>query len=862
MPEEKTETHRPIVVGFVSSVAMLLLVGCGGGGSSSAASTPGHERQVVDLPEGLPGDTSATEPSQTENLLNNNKFRQVKASAAWGRGATGDGTVIGIMEEVNSFHPDLSGKIHQDSVLTSSYSANAPAPDERFVTDMASFMAAEKYPDRPCLLQYGLDCPDPSGDEKYFLRYDDGTLGLLPGLKDSQQRVTIGNNAPKAPEFGAEHGTGVASAAAADSSDNLVVEVGSQQHSLQGVAHDAEILVYARPLNIAGLAASFIDHADYLRDAPRAADVYNFSHTFGEAVNSINTDFGDDMRNGGFSLIAKAIRGMGKPFIAASGNERGRGEIFPRFPAALPLFFPYLRGQVLAVTAIGGDGVLTGYANPCGALPSDWNAETDGRHYCLAAPGGDSTDPFFVAGPTNSLYSLTGGTSFAAPMVAGAFAVLKDQFRDNMGDDQLLKRLMETASREGIYADADIYGAGLLDLDAATSPFGATSVSIAGDIDEGIFHDFDSTLLSTSTVFGDSLKQALQDHKIAAFDELGAPFWHPLASLVSTSASRATLQERHARLRKHVDEPVSLASGGRLSLISQRAGALEQMDMSLRQPIGILDNQAEFLFTAGDLSTAPLGLHADESFAHPYLHFAGEGIGFGGALDLGAGQLTAMGFASGGGASAFGDTPIEARGGLLEYALEPFTGVGLGLQTGAMMEESRALGLLPQGGFGEISTSSTAFAGASLDGVLDEDWNLRATMLLGRTNLEAPSSGLLASGANLSSSAFRLALEGSDVLLDADKLDIFAGQPLRIESGAVDLTLPVGRTPSGFIVREHIGGASLEPSGRELELGVRYEMSLFESVVATTGFGAVREGGHSKNQATEFYGLANLRWAL
>ena len=281
--------------------------------------------------------------------------------------------------------------------------------------------------------------------------------------------------------------------------------------------------------------------------------------------------------------------------------------------------------------------------------------------------------------------------------------------------------------------------------------------------------------------------------------------------------------------------------------------------MSLCQPADIPVVQAELLLTAGHLSAAPFGLHEDKSFAHPYLHFAEEGIGLGGALELGTGQLTAMGFASSS-TNVSRDIPVNAYGGLLEYAFEPFAGVEFGLQTGAMLEESRALGLLSEGGFGELGESSTAFAGVSLDGELEDNWRFRASMLFGRTNLDEPSIGLLKTSTTFTSSAFRVALEGSDIFLDTDRMDVFVSQPLRIETGKADFAIPVGRTPSGLVRREQINGVSLEPSGRELEFGARYEMQVREDITATGGIGIVHEGGHSKHTATELYGLANLRF--
>ncbi|MCY4039263.1 MAG: S8 family serine peptidase [Hyphomicrobiales bacterium] len=852
------------------ATALCLLTGCGGGGAAESGS-PGAERSVA-----TPLSPAISRPEPTaevsidplpDTLLNKNQFVRIKADAAWSRtrpgsqkkGYTGDGVVIGILEAVNSFHPELANKIHKASVFGSPYPLGAPVPDEKFIVDQDDFT---KYPVVPCLLQFGLDCPDDSGDDKYFLRRSNGKLLVLPGVHEHCNRVP-GRTIPcqrvnsRDAHFDLGHGSLVASVAAADGRDNILLgRTGSTEKtlSLQGVAPDAEILVYSHTLTGPG---SNIATMRWLLRIPKQADVYNYSISYGIPVwsNTQSPPYG-------MSLIAHAMEVKGKPFIIATANHK---EAFPRLPAAFPLFFPELRGQLLAVTAVGEDGQIARYANRCGTLPPGWNAAQYGRHYCLAAPA-----DFWAAGNENDGYWKNNGTSLSTPVVTGAFAILKEQFDGNLSDDDIIYRLVSTADNKDYtdeggpdYSDVAVYGAGLLDLGAATAPVGTQRMSAFGDINGGISYEFDVTSLTTSAAFGDALQRAFQNHEVAAFDELNAPFWYPLSSLTPTTSIRETLQERHARLfDRDNNAPVETAFGGRLALTSTHTGSYEQIDMSLRQPVDSIA-QTELLLTAGDLSTAPLGLHEDKSFAHPYLHFAGEGIGLGGSLQLGAGRLTAMGFTSGGasgGASVPEDVPVEAQGGLLEYALEPFAGVGLGLQAGAMMEESRALGLLPEGGFGALGESSTAFAGISLDSSLEDSWRFRASMLFGRTNLDGPSVGLLKTSTSLASSAFRFALEGSGVLLDVDRIDIFVAQPLRIENGEASFVIPVGRTPSGLVRRERISGVSLEPGGRELEFGTRYEMQVREDIVATGGVGIVHEGGHSKRTETELYGLANLRF--
>ena len=907
----KTKTLKTIL----AILPMTLLLACGGGGGGSATSsvtgnpvigpTPGNPR--------MEPDESAVPVRTLSTTLNEVKFGLVKAQQAWesdakSGGYTGDGVVVGIMEEVNHFHAlfdsDDNSKIHLASVLTSLYPENLPAPPEKYITGQFT-----KHPEFTCLLQFeGVDdCPDTSGNQKYFLRDENGDIQVLPGLIDLNPKI---HECPEfiyeeeklelCSQFGTVHGTAVAGIAAANkgtvryniSENRRDVPV---RANYQGIAYDARILVYARPLKIAGLVASYRDHADYFRNAPKEADVYNFSHGF-----TVSFDEDDDGIPGfpseederGSTKIANAIRDMHQPVIIASGNDY---EKVPASPAILPYFFPQVRGKILAVMAIKDDGRHTWFANKCGPLPDDWNPQEHGRHYCLAAPGDDDffdDAGFRLPGAGNEESYRAEGTSFAAPIVAGSFAILKERFRnkdgtDGMSDKELIVRLVNTAYNKNCekyqenvpvrdsscdeflppaktlspdYSDMSIYGAGLLDIGAAIMPVGTVNMSVLGDIKEGITYEFDLTSLSTSEAFGDALQRAFRTHEVAAFDELDAPFWYPLSSLTPTTSSRETLRERRVRLFEQDIAPVvETAIGGKLALTSTHAGSSGQIDMSLRQPVDILVPQAELLLTAGDLSTAPFGLHEDESFAHPYLGFAGEGIGLGGALQLGTGRLTAMGFTSSS-ADVARDIPIDAHGGLIEYAFEPIKGVEFGVQTGAMVEESRALGLLSEGGFGELGESSTAFAGVSLDSALEDSWRFRASMLFGRTNLDEPSIGLLKTSTTLTSSAFRFAFEGSDVFLDADRMDVFVAQPLRIENGKADFTVPVGRTPAGLVRREQINGVSLEPGGRELEFGMRYEMQVSEDITATGGLGIVHEGGHSKHTETELYGIANLRF--
>ena len=81
----------------------------------------------------------------------------------------------------------------------------------------------------------------------------------------------------------------------------------------------------------------------------------------------------------------------------------------------------------------------------------------------------------------------------AAPHVSGGLAILKDYFKDQLGNTEILNRLFQTADKTGIYADTDIYGQGLMDLNAATQPLGQTMIAVSNSL-KGLKH----TEISTS----------------------------------------------------------------------------------------------------------------------------------------------------------------------------------------------------------------------------------------------------------------------------------------------------------------------------------------------------------------------------
>ena len=151
----------------------------------------------------------------------------------------------------------------------------------------------------------------------------------------------------------------------------------------------------------------------------------------------------------------------------------------PGSPAILPYAYPdEIQPHSLVVAAVdfSDEAGPQLYGNACGVT----------RDFCLAAPGVSGTA--WVNG-NERLWSLAQsfmpayrddqlvGTSYAAPLVSGALAVLKQLF-PTLGHPELVQRLLVSADKTGPFNDKETYGQGLLDMDAATAPIGTDEFAV------------------------------------------------------------------------------------------------------------------------------------------------------------------------------------------------------------------------------------------------------------------------------------------------------------------------------------------------------------------------------------------------
>lgn len=180
-------------------------------------------------------------------------------------------------------------------------------------------------------------------------------------------------------------------------------------------------------------------------------------------------------------------------FVWAAGNE-GRAQSTAL--AAMPRVVQELEGHFINVVAWdNATGALADYSNACGVT----------KDYCITAPGTDMNVEFGIAS----------GTSFAAPVVSAAIAVIRQAF-PYMNASEITQLLFTTARDLGAAGVDEVYGWGMLDLERATRPVGAPLVAI----DDNMMQPVHSA--RASGVIGRQLRSA--DLKFAFFDSFGRAF--------------------------------------------------------------------------------------------------------------------------------------------------------------------------------------------------------------------------------------------------------------------------------------------------------------------------------------------------
>ena len=809
MKEVKKTVNNSVIT--ISLLAIIGLSACSGGGggqksTDSGATIPPAISNQDD--NSLPWSSFSAQAQDPENLAalasdfetdeyaGMGALDMINASSAYARGATGEGVTVGVIDSgVYEEHAEFSrGSGDKVTYAGSDYSSDTPRSNE--------------------------------------------ALG---------------------------HGTIVAGVIAANRDDNNFTS-GFKMH---GVAFDASISAYEIPLGSGGGPYQPLDVGDinfstdnYFASRFNAmsnrAEIINMSFGFSGVITSYTAAGVESAFSASLDALRQSNKNRGDRsiFVIAAGNAWNDLDAFgnsvdassPELLPGLPYLFPELKDHMLAVAAVDSSGGISFYSNHCGSAAD----------FCLAAPGGGDanndgsfdnseliwgpTPPPADGDPENDYYAGTLGTSFAAPLVSGSLALLKQMF-PSVGNHELVNRLLVTANKTGIYSDSSIYGQGLLDLDTATRPVGSTAVASGSNLDSKLVPLSESSISTFGGALGNSLQSALGSHTMAVFDELGFPFIQSASALIANapvSSRTSALKHRTEQLdggakvqlgagithwqHSYTDNPSDPVQLDYFALQGQNSDGGERF-------AGINANPGWFFGVYADSFVSPAATNDDSSFAAPWLRFARNGWSSGGAVALGDGKLRIGVFE--GSASWNRFQPISehhSNGAMMEYNL-PIAIQGqdnvlsLSIQSGFINERDTFLGTELGRTLGQLENSETYFAGINGHLQIRDNWQGLFALYSGTTDSglgRDNNSTLLAIENSIASSSWALGLSGHSLWKHNDLLSIYLAQPLRIEQGQANLQLASGRTVDRQVIYQTIA-IDLQPQGREQQLEMNYQ---------------------------------------
>ena len=269
----------------------------------------------------------------------------------------------------------------------------------------------------------------------------------------------------------------------------------------------------------------------------------------GSAFNECGVnDYGVSILGSGFLTALNNYAGDEGIVVFAASNEETQTQA--TLMAALPVHVPTLEEGWLAVINLARD-----YDASQSDLFDDSSVGQvssgclEAAKWCIAADG----TSYIATATLTSSYTEGTGTSYAAPRVSAAIALLAEAF-PNLSAKELRNRLLITADNDFFASDTAnittmnfagglthdyhwVYGHGFLDMRAALLPIGYTHTTTSrGQIDLAA-----PTIISSSAI-GNGLQQSLNAHSLRAVDATGAEF---VTSAGALAAARNT-DQRHA----------------------------------------------------------------------------------------------------------------------------------------------------------------------------------------------------------------------------------------------------------------------------------------------------------------------------
>lgn len=569
-----------------------------------------------------------------------------------------------------------------------------------------------------------------------------------------------------------------------------------------------------------------------------------------------------------FVQSVKDTLAAGVIMVWAAGNE---SNAHPSIQAGLTRGFDGAGEEdydelVLVVVASNEDGTqIADYSNRCGVA----------KDFCVMAPGTDIFSTF----PENTYGSLN-GTSMAAPMVTGAIAVIKGA-APSLTNQEVVDIILSTAADRGAAGVDDVYGHGMLDLQAALSPIGTLTVTPVPNLSDQAT-PFSTSSISTTGITGESFRTFNQ--QIMFLDSYKRSYYTDVSNVIKIDGGKNLTNYLNGFMvddREEVLDNVSLSkhtslsfSRGNLTSSEDFSKIYNTYDLSVSHKFkNFKDKSISFHYNQGDYGVGTLQKRKFivNNLENPYMTFITNVDGFVEAdsnnslENVGAGFDFSKNFniylnrsnitkeINSEDTQSFSNTSVLAN---LKY---DFGKTSFKLSTGLTKENDTFLGSYFGGVFDNLEDSTTNFYGLNFDYKPMKGFNFFGSYTIGFTGARLGNSiSLLEDVSDIRSDTFTFGLTYNNIK-NKKEFGFQISQPLRISDGSITLRLPQGRDNEKNEAIFNTYNINLKPSGREIDVEAYYKANLTKTIESKAGLLYIKDKNHSSDAKPEVITLLNLK---
>ncbi|MBL41413.1 MAG: hypothetical protein CMM49_02000 [Rhodospirillaceae bacterium] len=473
-------------------------------------------------------------------------------------------------------------------------------------------------------------------------------------------------------------------------------------------------------------------------------------------------------------------------------------------------------GQMIVVNAVTSNNTATTFGNQCG----------DTASACMVAPG-EGVGFTLIGGGSGT----GSGTSFAAPHVAGALAVILQKF-PTLSPSDAVSLLFSSATDLGVSGIDNVFGRGLLNLNAAFRARGLTSLP-TGNFIGGNSTPLIQTSIVLDPIFGDALASNEFLKKGIVLDKFNRPFRVDLNNRITNSKNTSSL-ENYTRILDKKKFRVNIFPNTTLNIdkikipdiynhsFISNFNSNEENRFLLESSFinntyltyGNNINSQLFFFNNIDHNSNIL---FDEIFM-PQLKFLDKGIGSSFKYKITRNfQFYYGNFKDN---NNFNDSIRNLEQYNISHTNKKLK---LNFGIGFLNESNTIFNSSSSGAFGEFRNTRSKFVSISTKYKLNENLNIFGVYSENISSIPNENNGFISNWSKIKSNSFSIGIKKNNTIFKNDIIGFSIYQPLRVYYAKADFNIPIDteKKPFGKIIYEK-ERLSITPKGRQLSLETSY----------------------------------------